>query len=109
MIEEQERTQMLDVVSSFNCSMSSCINDDQTALLELIARLQHQLKEKDHRPNDLNNANQVKRNRGLSWSFNKDDPVPDDIVNELYKQLNPTLQLTKEQFSKMVNTLPAMR
>ena len=136
LIEERKGTQKLDVVSSFNCSMSSGINDDfdnngllsqrgritstesmevetcQTiseqetisALLEKIARLQQQIKE----PNELNNANQVNHNGGLSWSFNKDDPVPDDIVDELYKLLNPIPRLTKKQFSKMVNALPAM-
>lgn len=119
LIKEQEHTLMLDDVSSFNCSKSSGINDDldnngetislrEAALLEQIARLQHQLKEQDHHPNELNNANQVKHDRGLSWSFNKNDQVPDDIVNVLYKQLNPTLRLTKEQFSKAVNALTAM-
>ena len=50
----------------------------------------------------------MNHNGGLSWSFDKDDPVPDDIVDELYKQLNPTLQITKERFSNAVNALPAM-
>jgi hypothetical protein len=159
LIEERERTQKLDVVSSFNCSMSSGINDDfdnngllsqrgritstesmevetcQTiseqetisALLEKIARLQQQIKE----PNELNNANQVNHNGRLSWSFNKDDPVPDDIhqfgqkrelswafpkngpvpanvVDELYKQLKLSLKVSREQFSKAVNDIPAM-
>ena len=79
-----------------------------SALLEKIACLQQQIEEQERRPNELNNANQVKLNVGLSWSFNKNDPVPDDIVSELYKQLNPNLRLTKERFSMMVNALPAM-
>ena len=64
-----------------------------SALQEKIARLQQQIEEQERRPIELNNANQVKRNVGLSWSFNKDDPVPDDIVSELYKQLKVTRSL----------------
>ena len=90
--------------------MEPCQTPQETisALQEKIARLQQQIEEQECRPNELNNANQVKCNVGLSWSFNKDDPVPDYIVSELYKQLNPNLRLTKERFSMMVNALPAM-
>ena len=50
-----------------------------SALQEKIACLQQQIEIKERRLNVLNNANQLKRNVGLSGSFNKDDPVPDDI------------------------------
>ena len=54
------------------------------------------------------NANQVNRNEELAWASPKDGPVPANVVDELYKQLKLSLKVSREQFSKAVNDIPAM-
>jgi hypothetical protein len=75
------------------------ISAREVALLEEIENLRQQVME---------NNQQFGQKRELSWAFPMNGPVPANVVKELYKQLNPSLKISREQFSKAVNDIPAM-